>query len=112
MHKAMARDTPNPDVSRFAIHQAPPIDPVVGRLVDRELYAELKGSAYAVVDGIDGRTHHLRFDDIDMTGDAKPVALVELRPWDDARGQTIGRAHVGIPVTNAHLVCTLLLEKQ
>src|SRR3546814_10342025 len=44
MHKAMARDTPNPDVSRFAIHQAPPIDPVVGRLVDRGLYDELKRS--------------------------------------------------------------------
>ncbi|WP_070933777.1 relaxase/mobilization nuclease domain-containing protein [Edaphosphingomonas haloaromaticamans] len=87
MHKAMARDTPNPDVSRFAIHQAPPIDPIVGRLVDRGLYDELKGSAYAVVDGIDGRTHHLRFDDIDMTGDAKPGAIVELRSWDDARGQ-------------------------
>lgn len=87
MHRAMARDTPNPDVSRFAIHHAPPVDPIVGRLVDRGLYDELKGSAYAVVDGVDGRTHHLRFDDIDMTGDAKPGAIVELRSWQDARGQ-------------------------
>src|SRR3546814_12365502 len=80
-----------PDVSRFAIHQAPPIDPVVGRLVDRGLYDELKGSAYAVVDGIDGRTHNLRFDDIDMPGDAKPGPSVERRTWDVPRGQRTGR---------------------
>ncbi|AJA10886.1 hypothetical protein SKP52_20100 [Sphingopyxis fribergensis] len=87
MHKAMGKDTPNPDVSRFAIHLAPPVDPIVGRLVDRGLYDELKGSAFAVVDGIDGRTHHLRFEDLEMTGDAKPGAIVELRSWDDVRGQ-------------------------
>src|SRR3546814_1909416 len=29
-----------------------------------------------------------------------------------ARGRQIGRAHVRTPVTNAHLVCRLLLEKQ
>src|SRR3546814_5549432 len=29
----------------------------------------------------------------------------------DGHGQ-IGRAHVGTPVTNAHLVCRLLLEKK
>src|SRR3546814_8517750 len=28
-----------------------------------------------------------------------------------AEGLEIGRAHVGTPVTNAHLVCRLLLEK-
>src|SRR3546814_4439849 len=31
-----------------------------------------------------------------------------LRPWPEE----IGRAHVGPPVTNAHLVCRLLLEKK
>lgn len=87
MHKAMAGETQNPDMSRFAIHDVPPVDPIVGRLVDRGLYDELKGSAYAVVDGVDGRTHHLRFEDLDMTGDAKPGAIVELRSWEDARGQ-------------------------
>lgn len=87
MHKAMTTDTPNPDVSRFAIHHSPPVDPVVGRLVARGLHDELQGSAYAVVDGIDGRTHHLRFNDIDMAGDAKPGAIVELRSWADSKGQ-------------------------
>src|SRR3546814_1209809 len=31
---------------------------------------------------------------------------------DEAAGVEIGRAHVWTPVTNAHLVCRLLLEQQ
>src|SRR3546814_5358806 len=32
--------------------------------------------------------------------------------WDNREAQQIGRAHVLTPVTNAHLVCRLLLEKK
>ena len=44
-------------------------DPVIGRLVDRGLDDELKGTAYAVVDGTDGRTHHIKLADLDAAGD-------------------------------------------
>ena len=64
-----------------AIHDAAPDGLIVGRLVDRGLHDEQAGTAYAVVDGADGRTHHLRFDDLDMTGDARPGAIVEVRRW-------------------------------
>ena len=60
---------------------------MLGKLVERGLHDELQGSAYAIVDGTDGRTHHLRFADIDMTGDARPGAIVELRAWEDAKGR-------------------------
>src|SRR3546814_3817475 len=35
-------------------------------------------------------------------------------PWDapTVRREEIGRAHVCTPVTNAHIVCSLLLEKK
>ncbi len=62
-------------------------DPVVGRLVERGLDDELKGSAYAVVDGIDGRSHHIKLPDLDAAGDSAPGSIVELRKFDDARGQ-------------------------
>lgn len=88
MHKAMTRGAAGPDVATFAIHDGASSDPVLGRLVERGLYDELKGSAYAVIEGVDGRTHHLRFDDMEMTGDAKPGAIVELRRWEDDRGET------------------------
>jgi type IV secretory pathway VirD2 relaxase len=39
------------------------------------------------IDGVDGRTHHLVFSDLEMTGDAKPGAIVESRAYDDAGGR-------------------------
>ena len=62
-------------------------DPVVGRLVARGLDDELKGTAYAVVDGADGRTHHIKLPDLDAAGDGTPGSIVELRKFDDAQGR-------------------------
>lgn len=86
MHRAMSGFGREPDVSGFALHGEVPTDPVLGRLVERGLQDELKGSAYAIVEGIDGRTHHIRFTDIEMTGDAAPGAIVEARSYEDAKG--------------------------
>ena len=61
--------------------------PIVGRLVTRGLDDELKGTAYAVIDGVDGRTHHVKLPDLDAAGDSVPGSIVELRKFDDARGQ-------------------------
>jgi type IV secretory pathway VirD2 relaxase len=86
MHQAMSRGGGEPNVSRFAIHGEEPSDPVLGKLVQRGLDDELKGSAYAIVAGVDGRTHHLHFSDLEMTGDAKPGAIVEVRGYEDPNG--------------------------
>ena len=87
MHRAMSGAGSEPDVARFALHGDQPAEPVLGRLVERGLHDELKGTAYAVIDGVDGRTHHLVFSDLEMTGDAKPGAIVESRAYDDAAGR-------------------------
>ena len=76
-----------PDVSGFALHSDEPPGPVLGRLVARGLHDELKATAYAIVEGVDGRTHHLQFSDLEMTGDATPGAIVEARAYEDASGQ-------------------------
>ena len=55
----------------FALHGDQPAEPVLGRLVARGLHDELQGSAYVVVEGVDGRTHHLTFSDLELTGDAQ-----------------------------------------
>ncbi|MCQ9156825.1 relaxase/mobilization nuclease domain-containing protein [Acidomonas methanolica] len=86
MHRAMAGGGQEPDVAGFAIHGETPTDPVIGRLVERGLDDELKGSGYVVIAGTDGRTHHLRFPDLELTGDAKTGAIVETRSWEDAKG--------------------------
>lgn len=61
--------------------------PVIGRLIARGLDDELNGTAYAVIDGVDGRTHHIKLADLDAAGDSAPGSIVELRRFDDARGQ-------------------------
>jgi type IV secretory pathway VirD2 relaxase len=87
MHRAMGGGLREPDLAGFALHGDEPADAVLGRLVERGLHDELRGSAYAIVEGIDGRTHHIRFTDIEMTGDATPGAIVEARTYDDAQGR-------------------------
>lgn len=87
MHRAMSRQLSSTETGRFALHQEAPENPVIGRLVERGLHEELTGEAYAIVDSVDGRIHHLKFPDIEVTGDAEPGAIVELRSWDDNRGR-------------------------
>jgi type IV secretory pathway VirD2 relaxase len=60
--------------------------PIIGRLVERGLDNELIGTAYAVVDGVDGRTHHIKLPDIESAGDSAPGSIVELRSFEDAKG--------------------------
>jgi len=86
MHRAMSRAGHEPDVSEFALHPGAPAEPIVGRLAARGLHDELNGSAYAVIEGTDGRTHHLRFAKLDMTGDARTGAVVETRAFEDDKG--------------------------
>ena len=62
-------------------------EPIIGRLIARGLDDELRGTAFAVVDGIDGRVHHLKLPDIDTAGDGPIGGIVELRRFEDARGR-------------------------
>ena len=87
MHRVMAGTGREPDVSGFAVHGDDAAEPVLGRLAARGLHDELKGSAFVIVEGVDGRTHHLQFSDLEMTGDAPPGAIVEARAYDDANGR-------------------------
>src|SRR5882724_9501144 len=84
MHRAMSGGGRDPDVSRFALHGDDLGSPVLGRLVERGLRDELKGSAYAIVEAVDGRTHHLQFADLEFTSDAAPGSIVEARAYEDA----------------------------
>jgi type IV secretory pathway VirD2 relaxase len=77
MHRAMTSTGREVDISGFALHGDDLADPVIGRLVERGLHDELSGSAYAIVEGIDGRTHHLRFSELELTSDARIGAIVE-----------------------------------
>ncbi|UXR92882.1 relaxase/mobilization nuclease domain-containing protein [Agrobacterium tumefaciens] len=87
MHKALTDRGIQRGTANYVLASESLDEPIIGRLVDRGLDDELKGSAYAVVDGVDGRTHHIKLPDLDAAGDSAPGSIVELRKFDDARGQ-------------------------
>jgi type IV secretory pathway VirD2 relaxase len=62
--------------------------PIIGRLVDKGLHDELTGEAYAVIDGADGRAHHVRFRGIEAFEHAPPAGgIVEVRRFGGAEDQ-------------------------
>lgn len=87
MHREMRSQGLRFDASALAIYEGEGGNPITGRLIARGLDDELAGSAFAIVDGVDGRTHHIRFADLEWTGDAAPGAIVELRGWDGRDGE-------------------------
>ena len=67
----------------YEIVGSAPAKPVVGRLLDKGLHDELTGTAYAVIDGVDGRTHYVRFPGIEtLEHSPEPGGIVELRSID------------------------------
>ena len=64
----------------FAVLSGAPDRPIAGRLIDKGLHDELNGSAYAVIDGTDGRTHHVRLPGIEALEHSPELGgIVELR---------------------------------
>lgn len=98
MHRAMAAQNREfaPDRLVLGLSQTNAVGDgaIEGRLIARGLHDELTGEAYAIVDTRDGRTHYLRFPDIERTGDAAPGAIVAQSRWIDRKG----REHTGLLV--------------
>ena len=79
MHRAFTERGQDRGVADYVIDGGSG-SPIVGRLVDKGLHDELTGEAYAVIDGTDGRAHHVRFRGIDAFEHAPPVGgIVEVR---------------------------------
>jgi hypothetical protein len=81
IHSGFANQQIERSVTDFADNAA---QPIIGRLVARGLDDELQGTAYAVIDGVDGRALHVRLADLDATSDPAPGGIVELRRFEDA----------------------------
>jgi type IV secretory pathway VirD2 relaxase len=87
IHRGLAAQRIERSTGDFVLGGEDTAQPIVGRLVARGLDEELKGTAYAVIDGVDGRAHHVRLADLDAASDAPPGGIVELRRFDDAAGR-------------------------
>ena len=85
MHKALKADGLERDPMTFQLHGAAPSTPITGRVVDKYLTDEMGENLTLVVDGIDGRTHHLPGIDPARVEDARIGSIVEIGPADTAQ---------------------------
>ncbi|MDT3382422.1 DUF3363 domain-containing protein [Labrys neptuniae] len=89
MHRAFAERGGERGLTDYVIDDVGSGSPIIGRLIDRGLHDELIGEAYAVIDGTDGRAHHVRFQGIEAFEQAPPDGgIVEVRRFggpDDRR---------------------------
>ena len=69
MHRAMTGAGHESDVTGFALHGGQPAEPVLGRLVVRKNFSDCTTSSK------------------ELTGDAKPGAIVESRSYEDGAGR-------------------------
>ncbi|MCB1387028.1 MAG: relaxase/mobilization nuclease and DUF3363 domain-containing protein [Nitratireductor sp.] len=84
MHKALKADGLERDPMTFQIHDAAPEVPIVGRVVDKYLTDELGENLTVVIDGIDGRMHHVPGIDPARVAEARIGSVVEIGPPDTA----------------------------
>jgi type IV secretory pathway VirD2 relaxase len=83
--KAQGQDRP---LDSYAIVSGAPETPIAGRLIDKGLHDELTGTAYAVIDGTDGRTHHVHLPGIEALEQSPALGgIVELRAVARPDGQ-------------------------
>lgn len=79
----------------FQIHDAAPASPIIGRVIDKHLSDELGENLTLVVDGIDGRTHHVSGIEATRVEDARIGSIVEIGP-PDSTGRPSDRAIAGL----------------
>jgi hypothetical protein len=89
MHRAFTERGQDRGIADYVIDADTASSPIIGRLVGTGLHDELTGEAYAVIDGTDGRAHHVRLRGIEAFADAPPAGgIVEVRRFggpDDPR---------------------------
>lgn len=107
MQKAHLAEGAERDPLSFVIHDAAPATPIIGRVIDKHLTDELGETLTLVVDGIDGRTHHVSGFDAARVEGARIGTVVEIgaadstgRPSDRA---VAGMAEGGIYRPSRHL---------
>jgi type IV secretory pathway VirD2 relaxase len=80
MHRAFTERGQDRGIADYVIDSATGSSPIIGRLVGTGLHDELTAEAYAVIDGVDGRAHHVRFRGIEAFAHAPPAGgIVEVR---------------------------------
>jgi type IV secretory pathway VirD2 relaxase len=84
MHKALKAYGLERDPMTFQIHDAALEVAITGRIVDKYLTDELGENLTVVVDGVDGRTHHIAGIDPARVEDTRIGSVIEIGPAETA----------------------------
>jgi type IV secretory pathway VirD2 relaxase len=107
MHKALKADGLERDPMTFKIHDVALEVAITGRVVDKYLTDELGENLTVVVDGLDGRTHHIAGIDPARVEDTRIGSVIEIGPAENVSrpsDRTIaGMAESGIYRPSRHL---------
>ncbi|MGQ3673994.1 DUF3363 domain-containing protein [Xanthobacter sp. TB0139] len=82
MQKAFGPEGGERDPMRFQIHDRAPETPITGRVMDKHLSDDLGENLTIVVDGIDGRTHHIADIAPERLEDARIGSIAEIGPLE------------------------------
>jgi Protein of unknown function (DUF3363) len=102
MHRAFTERGQDRGIADYVIDSGAASSLIIGRLVATGLHDELSGEAYAVIDGTDGRAHHVRFRGIEAFAHPPPAGgIVEVRRFgnsDDPRPTLVlaNRSDIGL----------------
>lgn len=89
MHRALSAQGQDRSPGDYVIEAASAPTLVVGRLIETGLHDELKGEPYAVIDGVDGRVHHVRFAGTNaLEHTSRPGGVVEVRRFGGVNDAT------------------------
>lgn len=78
--RALADHGQGRPLDSYAVVGDTPENPIAGRLIAKGLHDELTGTAYVVIDGTDGRTHHVRLPGVEALENSPPLGgIVEIR---------------------------------
>jgi type IV secretory pathway VirD2 relaxase len=94
MQRALAAQGKEYSPGAFAISdpKIAPEDSIVGRVIEKGLRDELKGSAYLVLDGVDGHAHYVRVGSLEAISDVPEGAIVAVERAQSRRSdKTIAR---------------------
>ncbi len=108
LHRAAAAQGRAVGAEALALHETVPAEPVVGRLIGRRLVDELDDRLAVMVEGLDGRLHHLAGGDDVAELEAVPLgAIVAVGPPPSRAADTaiadLAARHGGIYHPSQHL---------
>ncbi len=92
INRALTRRGLERGMDRYVLHGEEASQPVIGRVIGKRLTDDLGDKVALIVDGVDGRTHHVALGDKAIAADAPMGSILE-----------IGRAPVGLRASDRNI---------